>query len=212
MRVRDLRACDSQALVDLFPTLQALRQRLWRLVRNRCLAVHRIGNRRAYSLGRMGLRVLGLRGKEVRIAPTAVARHVLYSQAWQLLLSEGFVLDGELQFGRTRVLRTRLQGRPIAVAVCGARTSVRSVQPQVARLLGLVNPFAPKFDQLVIFCPPHHAHRRPQVPKPYRDRIVYRSLPPGQGDDKNRLSQDRQASGLWSGSPGSLGKGLGSSG
>lgn len=188
MRVRDLRACDSQTLVDLFPTLQALRQRLWRLVRNRCLAVHRIGNRRAYSLGRMGLRVLGLRGKEVRIAPTAVARHVLYGHARRLLLSEGFAVDGELQFGRTRILQTRLQGRLIAVAVCGARPSVRSVQPLVARLLGLVNPFAPMFDQLVIFCPPHHAHRRPRLPMPYRERIVFRSLPAGQGDDKRRLS------------------------
>src|SRR5436309_12524027 len=134
-RVRDLRACDSRSLDDLFPTPQALRQRLWRLVGNAYLIVHRAGNDRIYSLGRAGVRVLGLQAVEIRIAPATAARYVTWSRARRLLLSEGFLLEGEMPFGRTRVLRARRDGREIAIAICGLQSSIRAVQSLVHRLL-----------------------------------------------------------------------------
>src|SRR5437867_12723749 len=79
-RVHDARACDSAALADLFPTAKALQQRLWRLTRTRFLKVHRLGNKRAYSLGPRAVKVLGLSAKEVRVSRSAVARHLLYAQ------------------------------------------------------------------------------------------------------------------------------------
>ena len=46
-RVHAVRACDGAALGDLFPTVRALQQRLWRLTHERFLKVHRVGNQRA---------------------------------------------------------------------------------------------------------------------------------------------------------------------
>lgn len=177
-RVRDLRACDSQSLADLFPTPEALRQRLWRLVCNSYLVVHRTGNHRVYSLGRAGLRVLGLRVREVRIASAAVPQYVIYSHVRRLLQSEGYSLDGEMLFGRTRVLRARIDGRNIAVAVSARQSSMRGPRSMIVRLQRLVNPFDPVFDQVIIFCPPHHVQPR-TLPAPYRERVLIRPLPKG---------------------------------
>lgn len=180
-RVRDLRACDSQSLADLFPTPEALRQRLWRLVCNSYLIVHRTGNHRVYSLGRTGLRVLGLQAREVRIAPAAVPHYVIYSRVRRLLLAEGFSLDGEMLFGRTRVLRAGLHGRSIAVAVCARQSSSGTSRSLIMRLQRLINPFAPVFDRLIIFCPPQHMQQRSPLSPPYRERVIIRSLPAGRG-------------------------------
>src|SRR5438094_7437007 len=72
-RVHAVRACDSAALADLFPTVKALQQRLWRLTRSRFLRVHRVGNQRAYSLSWRGVQALGLSTEEVRISRAAAA-------------------------------------------------------------------------------------------------------------------------------------------
>src|SRR3989442_15071985 len=63
-RVRDARACDSATFTDLFPTVRSLRQRLWRLTRERFLKNYRIGNQRASLLDPRSVPILWLPAKE----------------------------------------------------------------------------------------------------------------------------------------------------
>jgi len=115
-RVQALRACDSAALVDLFPSAHALWQRLWLLGRARLLTVHRLGSQRAYSLGRQGVAILGLPFEEVRISYPAVARYLLYARARRKLEAEGYMLNGQDQVGRVTVLWVWRDGCRVAVA------------------------------------------------------------------------------------------------
>src|SRR2546426_5554 len=117
-RVHDARACDSAALADLFPTAKALQQRLWRLTRERYLKVHRLGNQRAYSLGRRGVQALGLPTKEVRISRAAAARYLSFARVRRDLQAEGYLLNGQDQVGRTTVVRAWRDGQQIAAIVC----------------------------------------------------------------------------------------------
>ncbi len=177
-RVRDARACDSVALGDLFPTVKALQQRLWRLTRARFLKAHRVGNQRAYSLGLRGVQALGLRMKEVRVSRTAAARHLLYARVRRELQSEGYLLNGQDHVGRTTVLRAWRDGRRIAAAVCDPDASPRAVRGLVYRLKSLVNPFSPRVDELMVFGPARAFHAASALPVAYRGRVTVRSFPP----------------------------------
>lgn len=171
-----MRACDSVALDDLFPSSRAFRQRLWGLTRAGFLKVHRVGNQRAYSLGRGGVRALGLSAKEVRISRMAAARYLVYARVRRELRAEGYLLNGQDQVGRTIVLWAWRDGHRIAVAVCSLDTSPRAVQALVHRLRSLINPFAPLVDELVIFAPPHAISLRSNLPVAYHRRVTIRPL------------------------------------
>lgn len=177
-RVHAVRACDSAALGDLFPTVRALQQRLWQLARERFLRVHRVGNQRAYSLGRRGVRALGLPAKEIRISRPAAARFLLYARVRRDLQAEGYLLDGQDQVGRATVMRARRDGRRIAVAICDPDASPRAVQGLVYRLRSLVNPFGPVVDELMIFGPVRPLLVTSKLPAAYRGQVTFRSLPP----------------------------------
>ena len=177
-RVHAVRACDSAALADLFPTAKALQQRLWRLTRERYLKVHRLGNHRAYSLGRRGMRALGLSGKEVRVSRAAAAHCLLYARARQVLHAEGYLLNGQDQVGRTTVLLASRDGQRVAAAACDPAASLRTVQGLVHRLRSLVNPFGPLVDELKIFGPARAVRITSKLPVAYRGRVTVRSLQP----------------------------------
>jgi len=177
-RVRDARACDSATFTDLFPTVRSLRQRLWRLTRERFLKIHRIGNQRAYSLDRRSVPILGLPAKEVRVSRVAVARYLLYARIRRELQAEGYVLNGQDQVGRAMVARAWRGGRRIAVAVCGPEASPRAVQGLVHRLRSLVNPFGPLADELMIFGLAHAPRVISKLPVAYRGRVTIRPLKP----------------------------------
>jgi len=176
-RVHAAGACDSAALGDLFPTVKALQQRLWRLTRVRFLKVHRVGNQRAYSLGRHGVQALGLPAKEVRVSRAAAARYLLYARVRRELQAEGYLLNGQDQVGRATVVRAWRDGRRIAAAVCHPDASSRALQGLVHRLRFLVNPFGPLVDELMIFGPAHALRGTSQLPAAYRGRVTIRSLP-----------------------------------
>ncbi len=176
-RVHAARACDSVTLADLFPTVKTLRQRLWRLTRARCLKVHRVGNQRAYSLGQRGLQALGLSTKEVRLSRAAAARYLLYARIRRELQSQGYLLNGQDQVGRTTLLRAWRDGRRIAAAVCSPDASPRAVQGLVHRLRSLVNPFGPVVDELMIFAPPRAFRVTSEIPIAWRGRVTIRSVP-----------------------------------
>jgi hypothetical protein len=178
-RVHAVRACDSAALGDLFPTTRALRQRLWRLTHEGFLKVHRVGNQRAYSLGRGGVQALGLAGKEVRVSRTAAARYLAYARVRRELQTEGYLLDGQDQVGRATVVRASRDGRRIAAAVCDLGASPRAVQQLVHRLRSLVNPFEPLVDELMIFGPARALPIVLGLPVAYRGRVTTHSLPLG---------------------------------
>ena len=176
-RVHAARACDSAALADLFPTVNALQHRLWRLTGVRFLKVHRVGNQRAYSLGRRGVQVLGLSAKEVRVSRAAAAHYLLYARIRRELQAEGYLLNGQDQVGRTTLLRAWRDGRRIAAAVCDPGTSPRAVQRLVHRLRSLVNPFGPLVDELMIFGSARALRVTSKLPVAYRGRVTIRSLP-----------------------------------
>lgn len=176
-RVHAVRACDSAALGDLFPTVTALQQRLWRLTRTRFLKVHRVGNRRAYSLGPRGVRALGLSAKEVRVSRTATARYLLYARVRRELQTEGYLLNGQDQVGRMTLLRAWRDGRRIAAVVCDPDASPRAVKELVHRLRSLVNPFGPRVDELMVFGPVHAVLVASKLPVAYHGRVTIRSLP-----------------------------------
>jgi len=177
-RVHSARACDSAALEDLFPTTKALQQRLWRLARERLLKVHRVGNQRAYSLGRRGIQALGLPAKEVRISRTAATRGLLYARIRRQLQLEGYVLNGQDRVGRTTLLRASRDGQCVAAAVCDPGTSSRAVQGLVHQLRSWVNPFAPLVDELMIFGPARMLRAASALSIAYRARVTIRLLPP----------------------------------
>lgn len=176
-RVHAVRACDSAALGDLFPTSRALRQRLWRLTREGFIRVHRVGNQRAYSLGRRGVHALGLTAKEVRVSRDAAAHCLLYATVRRELQAEGYVLNGQDQVGRTTLVRAWRDGRQIAAAVCNPGAPPRAVQGLVHRLRSLVNPFDPLVDELMIFGPAHFLRAASKLPVAYRGRVTIHSLP-----------------------------------
>jgi hypothetical protein len=176
-RVHAVRACDSATLRDFFSTTQALRQRLWRLTRERFLKVHRVGNQRAYSLGRRGVQALGLAMKEVRVSRGSAAHYLLHAQIRQVLVAEGWTVNRRDQVGRIPVMRASRDGHQIATAVCNPAASPRAVRRLVYQLRSLVNPFGPLVDELVIFGPAC-AHRvTSKLPAVFRSRITIRSLP-----------------------------------
>ncbi len=177
-RIHAARACDSAALGDLFPTVKALQQRLWRLTRERYLKAHRVGNQRAYSLGQRGVHALGLPAKEARVSRAAAARCLLYARIRRELQSEGYLLNGQDQVGRTTLLRAWRDGRRIAVAACDAGTSPRAVQGLVHLLRSLVNPFGPLVDEFMIFGPARALRATSKLSVAYRGRVTIRSLPP----------------------------------
>ncbi len=177
-RVRDARACDGATFTDLFPTVRSLRQRLWRLTRERFLKIHRIGNQRAYSLDRRSVPILGLPAKEVRVSRGAAARYLLYARVRRELQAEGYVLNGQDQVGRALVARAWRGGRRIAVVVCGPDASPRAVQGLVHRLRALVNPFGPLADELMIFGLAHAPRVISKLPFAYRGRVTIRPLKP----------------------------------
>lgn len=176
-RVHAARACDSAALGDLFPTAKALQQRLWRLIREGFLRLHRVGNQRVYSLDRRGVQVLELPTKEVRVSRTAAARYLLYARIRRELQSEGYLLNGQDQVGRTTLLRAWRDGRRIAVAACHPGTSPRAVQRLAHRLRSLVNPFGPVVDELMIFAPARALRATSTLPVVYRRWVTIRLLP-----------------------------------
>lgn len=175
-RVHAARACDSEALVDLFPSAHALWQRLWLLRRARLLTVHRLGGRCAYSLGRQGVAVLGLPTEEVRISPPAVARCLFYARARRKMQAEGYLLNGQDQVGRVTVLWVWRDGRRVAVAVSDPDASRGQVLALARRLCAFVNPFGPSADQLVIFGPVGAFGRAPKLPSAWDGRVIFRSL------------------------------------
>ncbi|HEX9533419.1 MAG TPA: hypothetical protein VGA58_11690 [bacterium] len=175
-RVQAARACDSVALVDLFPSAQALWQRLWLLRRARLLTVHRLGSQRAYSLGRQGVATLGLPTGEVRISYPAVARCLLYARARRKLEAEGYMLNGQDQVGRATVLWVWRDGCRVAVAVSDPDASRDGMLALARRLCALVNPFGPSADQLVIFGPAGAFRRLPKLPAAWNGRVLFRSL------------------------------------
>ncbi len=175
-RVHAARACDSEAFSDLFPSTEALQQRLWRLTRARFLRVHRVSNQRAYSLDRHGVQVLGLSTKEVRVSRAAAAHCLLYARIRRELQTEGYLLNGQDQVGRTTLLRAWRDGRRIAAAVCDPGTSPRAVQGLVHRLRSLVNPFGPLVDELMIFGPARALRSISKLPIAYRGRVTIRSM------------------------------------
>jgi len=175
-RVHDARACDSVTLADLFPSVRALQQRLWRLTRSRFLRVHRVGNQRAYSLDARGVQALGLRAEEIRVTRTAAARYLLYAQVRRKLQSEGYVLNGQDQVGHATVLRAWRGGRRIAVAVCEPNALPRAAQRLVNRLLRLINPFEPLVDELMIFGTTPTLLRSTKVSVVHHGRVTIRSL------------------------------------
>ena len=175
-RVHDARVCDSVTLADLFPTEKALQQRLWRLTRSRFLRVHRVGNQRAYSLGRRGFRALGLSGKEIRVSLAAASRYLLYAQVRRRLQAEGYVLNGQDQVGRATVVRAWRGGRRIAVAVCSPDASARSVQGLLHQLRLLMNPFGPLVDELMVFGPSCTLSVESKLPAVYRGRVTIHNL------------------------------------
>lgn len=176
-RVHAVRACDSAALGDLFPTARALQQRLWQLGRGRFLRVHRVGNQRAYSLGRRGVQALELSAKEVRVSRAAAARYLLYARVRRQMQAEGYLMNGQEQVGRATVVRASRDGRRIAFAVCTVDASTHAVQSMVHRLRSLVNPFGPRVDELVIFGPAHAIRATSSLPIAYRGRVTIRALP-----------------------------------
>jgi hypothetical protein len=175
-RVQALRACDSAALVDLFPSAHALWQRLWLLRRARMLTVHRFGSQRAYSLGRQGVAILGLPSEEVRISYPAVARYLLYARARRKLEAEGYMLNGQDQVGRVTVLWVWRDGCRVAVAVSDPDASRDRMLALARRLCAFVNPFGPSADQVVIFGPAGAFRRLPKLPPAWNGRVVFRSL------------------------------------
>jgi len=175
-RVHAARACDSAALVDLFPSVHALRQRLWLLSRARLLTVHRLGSQRAYSLGRWGVVILGLPTAEVRISYSVVARCLLYARARRKMQAEGYLFNGQDQVGRVTVLWVWRDGRRVAVAVSDPDASRGRVLALVRRLCAFVNPFGPSADQLVIFGPAGAFRRLPKLPSAWNGRVVFRPL------------------------------------
>jgi len=175
-RVHDARACDSGALADLFPTAKALQQRLWRMTRAHFLKVHRVGNQRAYSLGPLGARALGLSTKEIRISRGAVARCLSLARIRRKLQAEGYLPNGQDQVGRTAVLRAWRGGRRIAVAVCEPNASPRAAQRFVNRLLRLIDPFEPLVDELMIFGTIPTLLRSTKVSVVHHGRVTIRSL------------------------------------
>lgn len=175
-RVHAARACDSAVLTDLFPTVKALQQRLWRLIRARFLKVHRVGNQRAYSLGRRGVQALGLSTKEVRISRAAAAHCLVCARIRRQLQSEGYLLNGQDRVGRTTLLRASRDGQRVAAAVCDPGTSSRAVLGLVHRLRSLVNPFGPLVDELIIFGPARAIRLTSELPVAYRGRVTIRSL------------------------------------
>lgn len=177
-RVHDAHACDSAALADLFPTAKALQQCLWRLSRERYLKVHRVGNQRAYSLGRRGVQTLGLPAKEVRVSRAAAARYLLYARVRRQLLAEGWEVDGQDQMGRTTVIRAWRNERRIAVAICHPNASTRAAKTMMHKLRSLVNPFDPLADELVVFGPARAARNISNQSVPYCSRITIQPFPP----------------------------------
>lgn len=176
-RVHAARACDSAVLADLFPTARALHQRLWCLTREGFLTIHRVGNQRAYSLGRRGTRCLGLAAKEIRISRATAMRSLLHAQVRRQLGADGYVLNGQDQVGRTTILRAWRDGRRIAVAVCDPGASPRAVRAMVNRLRSLVNPFEPIVDELMIFGAVPPLLFKAEVWVAQRERVTFHSLP-----------------------------------
>ncbi len=176
-RIHAARASDSAALGDLFPTTEALRQRLWRLTRERFLKVHRVGVQRAYSLGRRGVAAIGLSAREVRVSRPAAAHYLLYARIRRELQTEGYLLNGQDQVGRATVLRAWRDGHRIAVVVCNPNASPRTVRELANRLHSLVNPFGPFVDRLIIFGPVGAFWGRRKLPAAWGDRITFRVLP-----------------------------------
>jgi hypothetical protein len=176
-RIHAARASDSMALEDLFPTMGAVRQRLWRLTREGFLKVHRIGVQRVYSLGRRGVAAIELSAREVRVSRSAAAHHLLYAQVRRELQTEGYLLNGQDQVGRATVMRAWRDGYRIAVVVCNPDASPRAVQRLADRLRSLVNPFAPLVDQLIVFGPAGSFWHTSKLPTVWRGRVVIRPLP-----------------------------------
>jgi hypothetical protein len=175
--VHAARACDSASLADLFPTARALHQRLWRLTREGFLTIHRIGNQRAYSLGRRGAQSLGLSAREIRVSRATAMRSLLYAQVRRKLQTEGYVLNGQDQVGRTTILRAWHAGRRIAIAVCDPEASPGAPRAMVDRLRSFVNPFEPLVDELMIFGAFSPLLLRAKLPVAQRERITFHSLP-----------------------------------
>lgn len=176
-RVHAVRACDSTTLRDLFSTTQALRQRLWRLTRERFLKVHRVGNQRAYSLGRRGVRALGLAMKEVRVSRVAAAHYLLHALIRRTLVAEGWIVHGQDHMGPIPLMWAWRDGHQIAAAVCNPAASPRAVHRLVHQLRSLVNPFGPLVDELVIFGPTYARRVTLKLPISYRGRVTVRSIP-----------------------------------